>query len=153
MDEEKNNEQAQGAKNVLTKGAKKLSKQTAKKFFKKIIAVILPLLLKAICIGLLIYLLVASISHFLDWWDSSESKEANRSSIVFSTGTIKPDDIKATQITVNADYMTTDKAYELQYSFVDEKKNEISESQAINNTKKKLVEENEKINLGKFSTS
>lgn len=151
MDEEKeqNNGQTQDAKSALNQGGKKLGKQAIKSLFRKIIALILPWLLKFICIAFVIYLLISAVSHYLDILNSEESKDASSSAIDFSAGT----EIKANKIAANANYITTDGAYELQFNFEDEKGNSLTESQAISDIEKRLKEENEKIKLNQFSQS
>lgn len=149
MDEEKEqkNGQAQTPASALNKGAKKLGEQAKKKVVKTIIATLVPILLKGIVIILAIYLAISAISHFLDAYDSEESKQASGSAIVYG------DKAKANKITVDIKNITNNGGYKLSYKFKGEKGKILTDNEAIKQIKEDLFEENEKIDLSKFSDS
>lgn len=152
MNEEKeqNNGQAQNIKSALGSGLKKKGKEAAKKFFKTIIVAIVPKLLLAISIVFVIYVLISAISSFLDLEQSKESKTASSSSIAFSS---KVDNIEGNKIIASTNNLTADGGYNLQYMYQDEDGNSYSAGTAISDVKKTLEEENEDIDLSKFSNS
>lgn len=149
MDEEKEqkNGQAQEPKSALGKAGKKLKEQGKKKIFKKIIAVLLPILLKCFAGVIIMFILISSIKNFLDGRTSEASKNASSSAISYGKSA------KTNKITVNVKNATENGAYKLTYKFKDKDGKTLTEDEAIQQIKRDLEEENEKINLNKFSDS
>lgn len=149
MDEEKEqkNGQAQEPKSALGKAGKKLKEQGKRKIFKKVIAVLVPILLKTLVGVFIIFILVSSIKNFLDGIHSEESKNASSSAISYGKNA------KKNKINVNVKNVTANGAYKLTYKFKDNDGKTLTEDEAIQQIKKDLEEENEKINLNKFSDS
>lgn len=150
MDNEKEPKQDQQPKSVLGKGLKKLKDSNIKKAFRTIITAIVAKLLPIICIILALYILISAISYFLDNLASVEYKSAQNSTINYTSGSAEPEPNK---ITVNPDNITSDGAYELMYNFQDKDGTSISEQEVIEKTKEQLIEENEEIEIEKFSDS
>lgn len=150
MDEEKqqNNGQAQNPASALSRGVKKAEKNARRKVFRKIIIAILPKLLLVCGIALIAYVLLSSISNYLDKWYSELFKNTTSSSISYSTGTAK-----INKININSKNVTTDGAYQLTYSFKNKQGNDCTEAEAIEMIKNELKEANEEIDLSKFTNS
>lgn len=147
MDEEKN-EQAQENKGTIQKAAKKLAKQKRRKIIRKVIIAILPKLLMIALTVLIAYIIMASISNFLDYITGEESKQASTSATTYSFVSRK-----LNKITVSAKYATDNGAYQLKYKFKNENGKICTEEEAIQIIKENLLNANEKIDLTKFTNS
>lgn len=150
MDEEKNQSNS-SLGNQLKQGLEKQAKQASRKLFKKVIATIIPILLKLFVIIFIITVFVMSISNFIDKEKGEESKDASDSSISYITGVNDESAVVGdNQIIVDLNNVNSNGAYILTYKFENQKSTERAQLKQI---KKDIIEQNVDLDLTKFSDS
>jgi len=169
MDEEKQQDGImKKTGDALKKGAKKQAKNFAKKIIKKVIMAVATFILKIVIPIILAIVIITSIANFLEKIFSDSSKEANAFAVKYSssssgggsnnsggTGSSGEDEEESSlnSIIVDINSTTENGAYKLTYEFKDENGNPYSDDQALSNIKNDLLEENENLDLTKFSNS
>ena len=159
MDEEKQNDgMIKKTGDTLKKGAKKQAKKVAQKIIKKVIAAIAPYLLKVIAIALVAAVIATTFATILDLIKGNASKEANAFAVKYSSSSSSgtgedSEESSLNSIIVDVNNTTEDGAYKLTYEFKDEEGNLYTETEALENIKRDLIEEKESLDLNKFSDS
>lgn len=158
MDEEKQQDGViKKTGDALKKGAKKQAKNFAKKIIKKVIMAVATFVLKVVIPIILAIIIITSIANFLEKLFSDSSKEANAFAVKYtgssSSGTGEDEESSLNSIIVDINNTTENGAYKLTFEFKDENGNLYSEEQAISNIKNDLLEENEDLDLTRFSNS